>query len=726
MERDVQTRPEMGRRSLKMTVPATAKKGWRGWTQEVPVQPNHAYAFSAWLKGKDLDGQVSVHIHWHNAAGKLCASDAMASFGPPITGDADWTLLSSQWTAPRDAASVQIHLTMDGAGTIWHDRLSMVQCMPMPAYCFEGRPLRASDGLRVWPVDAIVKVFPDDPAAAAVRDAAIGCARNEKEPLQLAIRGPRAIKGVRVEVDPPIGPNGAKLDCKVNVVGYVPIDYPTGYYQTRTPTWHRKTPNAPGQCDGWAGMWPDPLLPRNTFDLAANQTQAVWVTVASSQASPAGDYAGKVRLVRGGQTLAETPFSVHVWDFAIPDESHLTGFYEMGTGPGEALWGMPNDECYKAVVRMLAANRLCPSTIQKSPKFAYHNGHVTADFTDYDKEAAWYFDELKLPYSYMPGEFYMFGWGFPPKAMFGEQPYSGKPPFDDVDRSKLRPEYKKVFQECLRLYWDHVKAKGWDKKLVVYISDEPFYTKEPIRKQMRALCEMIHEVSPEIPIYSSTWNHVPDWNGQLLWGFGHYGCVPAKVIAERKAAGERIRFTTDGQMCLDTPVCAVERLLPHYCFKYGVEAYEFWGAAWLTNDPYKFGWHAYIPQTDEPGVFYWIRYPNGDGFLLYPGDPIGYDGIVSTVRFEQAREGIEDYEYLYLLRSLVTKAKATADGASPAERAAAVASGEKAIEQATALVSIPNAGGRYSSKVLPNPALLYRARADVAKAIEQLQRAMPK
>jgi hypothetical protein len=56
--------------------------------------------------------------------------------------------------------------------------------------------------------------------------------------------------------------------------------------------------------------------------------------------------------------------------------------------------------------------------------------------------------------------------------------------------------------------------------------------------------------------------------------------------------------------------------------RYGAEAYGFWESAWLTHDPYRFGWHAHIPQTHQPCQSYWIRYPNGDGFLLYPGESI--------------------------------------------------------------------------------------------------------
>ncbi len=273
----------------------------------------------------------------------------------------------------------------------------------------------------------------------------------------------------------------------------------------------------------------------------------------------------------------------------------------------------------------------------------------------------------------------------------------------------MRPAYKDAYQACLRLYWEHVKAQGWADKLVLYISDEPFLTKKHIIDQMKACCDMIHEVDPAIRIYSSTWRHCPDWNGYLdIWGVGHYGCFPVAEMQARRAAGDRIWFTTDGQMCTDTPFCAVERLLPHYCFKYGTDAYEFWGISWLTYDPWRFGWHSYIQQSSTPGESYYVRYPNGDGYLLYPGLPIGVSGPVTTVRLEAARDGVEDYEYLLLL-------KAAAVRTSDPEAA-------QLLADFAALIDIPNAGGRYSSKILPDPARLAALRLRAGETLERLNR----
>ncbi|GAG49269.1 unnamed protein product, partial [marine sediment metagenome] len=215
-----------------------------------------------------------------------------------------------------------------------------------------------------------------------------------------------------------------------------------------------------------------------------------------------------------------------------------------------------------------------------------------------------------------------------------------------------------------------------------------------------------------IPVYCSTWRHIPEWDGYLdVWGIGHDGRVPAEQIAKLRAAGDRVWWTTDGQMCIDTPYCAVERLLPHYCAKYDAEAYEFWGVDWLTYDPFRFGWHSFNTQSGEPGDQRWVRYPNGDGFLMYPGSLIGHDGRVSSVRLEQAREGVEDYEYLAMLRDLTERARAQGRDVTRAEAALALASG---------LVDMPNAGGRYSTEILPDPDAVIEVRRAVAEAIEGL------
>ncbi|NOX56853.1 MAG: DUF4091 domain-containing protein [Planctomycetes bacterium] len=706
---------KFGRRCSRINVKQPKPEGWFGWIQDVPIEPGKTYLYAGWLRCQRVeDGTVQLHAHYRTADGQLCRDRKYSGAGPALSGTRDWTLLQGVLRTPDDAAILQLHLTVAASGTVWHDGIVLVPVTQGTLGTLEGRSPQRREALTIWPVNSIVKVFRDDLPPEPIPPAHIEVARNESEPLQLAVRSVRAIESITVEVKPPEDGAGHRLDqLEVAVVGYVPIDHPTSYYRSESPEWHRKFPTQPGRCDGWAGWWPDPLLPKRTFSLKPNQTQPLWITVHVPEDAAAGDYVGMIRLKAKGATLAFLPFVVHVWDFALPRKTDLPAIYDVRFGPRWRTTDETLEELYRKMWRFMAKYRLSPDRVWPSPKFDYKDGKASADFTEFDKAASYYFDELNLPHSYTPHLFYCFGWGHPPRKLFGEAPYEGQYPYEEADRSRLRPEYKRAYQACLKLFWDHVKERGWADRFVLYISDEPYYRLPHIRQQMKALCDMIHEVDPTIPIYSSTWHHRPEWDGYLdVWGIGHDGRVSVETMQKLRAAGDRLWFTTDGQMCTDTPYCAVERLLPHYCFHYGVDAYEFWGVSWLTYDPYRFGWHAYIPQSGRPGERFWVRYPNGDGFLCYPGAPIGWDGPVPSIRLAQAREGVEDYEYLHLLRTLIQKARAAEQDVSQAEAA---------LKQANRLVSIPNAGGRYSTRILPDPDAVFRVRHAVAVAIEKLK-----
>ena len=434
--------------------------------------------------------------------------------------------------------------------------------------------------LVVWPVNPMVKVFQDDAPPRAIGPAQINLARNEKEPLQLAVRSPVEVRQVSVAVDAPVNVRGDKLLLsQVAVVGYVHIDA-----------------RSPGGSDGWAGSWPDPLLPRSVFDLALAVTQPVWITVAAPKGAPPGDYAGRARLVSNGMTLKEAPFVVHVWDFDLPDENHLPAMFGVSVGKAWQLPGKGLKETQYQWWRFLAEHRLNPRGVGTwgypvpAPAFKYEKGRVTADFSQFDAFTSFLFGELKVT-RLMGYGFQLIGWATPPPDFFGERPYEGTPPYEGVDRGKFRPEYKRVVQAAMKVFWDHLKEKGWDARFVIELGDEPPLDNPAISAQLKAACNLLHEVDPKIPLYCSTWSHNPEWDGYLdIWGIGHYGGVSPEKIRQLQAAGYHVWFTIDGQDCIDTPYCEFERLIPYYCFKYHVEAYEFWSLAWgrLAQDTYEF------------------------------------------------------------------------------------------------------------------------------------------
>ena len=696
-----------GRACAKLVIPPRAPLGWSGWHQNIEVKPDTTYLYAAWLRCQDIDGSVQLHGHSHQADGSRSAVTPFFGVGPGLSGTQGWTLLHGSVRTPRDCATVRLHLTMNAHGTVWHDDVFFGEAAH--ALVGESQARRPSidrgalaRGYAAWSVNPLVKVFPDDLPGEPARRIGLSAARNECEVLQLALRAFRDLKSVKVTVDPPRHRGGGTLPVELNLVGYVRIDHPTNYYRCDVPAWYRKRPPAGRSgCDGWAGLWPDPLPPLKPFALKANATQPVWGTVRVPEKAAAGTYRGSLTVAPEGAEPTTVALAVEVRDFAIPRNSRLRVIYDFREGFTTRYGGdkTPRQERLKKWYDLMADHRVCPG-ILPSPKFTHADGRFAMDTTDFDWAAEYCLDKLGMNVFYTPWFFYSFGWARTPKKLFGYEPFT--------------PEHTEAYTTCLKLYLDHLRKRGWQDKVVLYVSDEPHFRHEHIERQMIDVCKMIQGAWPEAPIYSSTWRHCPAWNGRItVWGVGQYGCFPVETMAARKQAGDRLWFTTDGQMCTDTPYLACERLLPWYCWKYDVEAYEFWGVNWYTFNPWDYGWHRYIHQSSDGETYFYVRYPNGDGYLAYPGEPIGHDRPVSTLRLAQAREGIEDYEYLVLLDQLIAQARKQGLRTTRAERVR---------DQAKTLVAIPNAGGRYSTRILPDPGLVPKHREALAEAIERLAR----
>lgn len=698
--------------------------------QTLPVTADKLYFYSAWIKCSDLLEQPdflagirqrTLRAQFITKEGKAVGRINRISVNPERHIDNAWSQLYLLIKVPSGADSVKLQLVNAAPGTVWFDNVVFADVVAgaTSPLAIERKAARDLKEFTVWQEDPMVKVFQDDLPPATQSEASISVARNEVEPLQLVVRSPKEYKKIQIKVNPPSDLKGNKLEqLEVGVVGYVPINYPSNYISDRvTPYWRQKIPFGNSGSDGWIGMWPDPILPFQNFDLKANSSQPLWIEFKVPKNAIPGDYSGQVQLIQNTAVIKEIPFKVHVRNFELSDESHTVAEYDARINNWNFIgYAKSETERMKEIWKMLADHRLCPDAVTPSPTWKIEKGKTIFDFTEFDKAASYYFNDLKLRRIYSPWYFYLFGWANIPEEKFGEKPYPGEFPYPGVDRGKLRPEFKKAYQSALRIYWSHMKEKGWADKVVFYLSDEP-HAEPEITAQMKALCSMVHEVDPKIPIYVSTWWYRPEYAGSVdVWGVSNHGGgwgrpVPVTDLIGIKQIGGRLFFTTDGKMCTDTPYLGFERLLPYFCFKYGAEEYEFWGSNWYTFNPYEYGWHSFIRQSDRPGDLYWIRYPNGDANFIYPGQPIGVNSMVATIRLKLAREGVEDYEYLYNLDSLITLRRKQGKDVSQAE---------KALESAKGLVTIPSAEGRYSTEYLPDPYLVLRVREQVAEAIEGL------
>ncbi len=746
---------ELGARALRIEVKEPAPRRWRGWRRTLKVEPNRSYLFGLAMCVDSDGGPYDMHMHWHKADGSL-SNAGMTSLGKSLSGKTNWKSNCRILRSASDSDTVEIHLTSDTYGAVEYDSVFVVPVDSASPVAFYGGKSGA------FQVPAVAKVFEDSTFSAEEFDllqsdgqpgscAMCALAREEEETLQIALRFD---EDGRYKIDASAPCAESYPDCKLDApevfaVGNVLVDYPSSYYNERTPAKTRKFPKASPGCDGWIGMWPDPLVPISTAScpkthepgsaldnvdpanwndsmvlakdgadgylaLSKGKTRAIWLRFRTSADTKADYYKGVVTLTAEDGKKLEIPYEVNVLNFTAP-KTRITGTYDARVATDFFGKGDRAGKLLKISEKLLD-RKLSPDALVSSPVFSYDkaSGRVDVDWIEYDKEASRFFDELGGKAVYMPYDFYLFGWGVPPKEVEGEKPYPGEWPYDGADRAKLRPEYKRAYQAKLRVYWNHMKEKGWAKNLVLYISDEPFYSKPEIIAQMKALCDMIHEVDPEIPIYSSTWVFVPEWLGYIdVWGVGHYGGVGESALKKIRDANGRIWWTTDGQMCLDTPFCAVERLLPYTCVARDAEKYEFWGATWYTCNPFYSASHLYISQSDAPGVQYYVRYPNGDGYVFYPGDLIGMPGeILDSIRSEQAREGVEDAGWLVGLR------RAIQECTSP--NTIARDSAEEVLNRALNYLPLNCGCGRYSTRYISDPKEFEQIRLEVGLMYESL------
>jgi hypothetical protein len=135
-----------------------------------------------------------------------------------------------------------------------------------------------------------------------------------------------------------------------------------------------------------------------------------------------------------------------------------------------------------------------------------------------------------------------------------------------------------------------------------------------------------------------------------------------ETAVQRLALGESIWTYT--ALCQDkrpTPWWHIDYPLLNYrvpawmAWRYRMTGLLYWGGMshWSqVDDPWTDG-RTYGRKPGEKTPIY-----NGEGTIVYPARPVGYDGIVASLRLKALRDSIQDYEYLAILDSLGLRAEA--------------------------------------------------------------------
>ena len=521
----------------------------------------------------------------------------------------------------------------------------------------------------------------------------ISLARDESESFQVVII-PQAEKLEKVKIDINHDALPAGMTIKWYKIGYVKTGNPS--YAVRH-----------------TGLWPDPLFTVKTFSVEKNQVQPIWFTVTTLPETKPGTYTVKLDISSGNSHRSVTIF-IHVRNFVLPRPGTFSapfGLYmkkiaEWYSGRGESL---KIEDFYRWCEFVAKNYRITPKNIgyeYVTRKYRTSaNGRKELESVD--------MSSLRQTVGRLAPQYF-------PDYSFG---FYRLPSGSTVQKMLKKENHEQYLREILapiKIYYDEWKKLNLPEKVYIYGIDEPPGADKAVFTFLHTLYSKIKEIMPDAKIMQTgncdnphliglvdIWcpktervyrpffkNRIKD--GNTLWAYVCVSPVPpyANFFIDEPAIDHRILFWQAKQA--------------------GASGFLYWSLAWWDGfTPACSGRKAYPDVTLDVRRHCqfqngWVHV-NGDGFLLYPGKNLT---PIPSLRIEVIRDGIEDIEYMNLLRKLIDSVKKI-----PAYEKKG---NQHIIAKAEGLLVIPQRIVSSPTQYTHNPDEIFAYRDEIANMIEQL------
>ncbi len=431
-----------------------------------------------------------------------------------------------------------------------------------------------------------------------------------------------------------------------------------------------------------AGWFPDALLPFETAveyrenKLVKGRNQGVWFTFETQEDTPAGTYTGSIEVKAGASTI-NVPVSLEVWDFVISEETHCRTLFNQYRDSFTSVFGDGSEEMYEKYYEFLLDYRIneqkLPAKSDDIQSYVeivkkYHNdsrvntwalptynhqeskagvGSSTPEGVDWRHErmmelmAAIVVESVKDGVNYLekavhyPIEADEFTGSWQPASKLE----SAKETFISF-RSytlKLAEQFDEIYGTA---YLDSVEGLRDSVKWLPEISVSQYNQNSmEIMQYANIWCPVINEATVDAEkIQADLFMDEGLEYGEVqenkeMWTYScNFPLWPNPTVhIDDELFGSRLAFWM--------------------CYDYGFSGYLYWttvgGAQGRTENKSVFSaWE----NASYNGT-------NGDANFVYPGSYYGIDGPVPTIRLESLRDGLEEYEYFYLLDNLYSEMK---------------------------------------------------------------------
>ncbi|NLT51206.1 MAG: DUF4091 domain-containing protein [Ignavibacteria bacterium] len=422
--------------------------------------------------------------------------------------------------------------------------------------------------------------------------------------------------------------------------------------------------------EDYIGMMPDALIPFETvpskggapFNIQTEKNQGVWIDIYIPKDCPGGIYSGTATITIGENLYKEIPLELKVYNFILPDETHLHNFfhcagnYHVGLTYKHRAKHSLNDPDYN-----LLEGRYCQMAHRHRMDLSFK-----ASLTDIDNHYK----------RYIIGDYFSYHNKYDgPGIMQYQTTYS-------IETYGCPGSFSPDTEEG----W-HIHSDAWvnwfeenapNTEYFKYLYDEP---KVELYDKIKERADWVHNnpgpgkrlklyktgiMDPSLYGYVDYWSlagHTGYFDNVNPWyeAGGKSGYQP-KLAAERRLLGEKVgiyngcRPSYGTGFIIDAPANEF-RVNAWIMWKYHVDQYFYWYTTyWSYSDENKTARNVFKdPDTNlKPDGF-----SNGDGWLFYPGEQKDFPnteddkslfGPIASIRMKSWRRGVQDYEYLWLAK----------------------------------------------------------------------------
>jgi Glycoside hydrolase 123, catalytic domain/Glycoside hydrolase 123 N-terminal domain len=469
--------------------------------------------------------------------------------------------------------------------------------------------------------DACTKIFPkEQPLGGKVtKNYEISLARNEYEGFQVVALAPKSKELKDVELS--VGKFKLQTNSNVTLSQNAVQAFPIGFVKTRPPVY---------QVD-YLGWYPDPILEQlKRVKVKANEAQPFWVRVKTDNKTTPGIYSGSITVKTSNAGNVDIPVKIKVWDFTMPVQAKLktaTSAYGSPLLP-------PKEKVYDF---LLERYRLNPFSIYSG--FAYGKPTLLP-VSVYTKRLKMGLNFIPMLYLKLPRQYLHASVRESKKKWAAMSPEQKKyyPPKGKEETmaylAKLVPEFKKAG------IYDIAYCYGFD---------EAGPTEWPA---IVDLCKTIKQKYPDLKIITTAYD--PSYGAASILGKVITGWIPhdnmytPSLAAKARKNGKEVWWYSTKCYVDADQLWGIRSKLGEDGYKKGVDGFLYWTVTrWndsnkkpITEAPYT-NWNPMTCKGTNGGGSFFCAAPNKQ--------------ILPTLRAEAIRDGIEDYEYLHILKQLSSK-----------------------------------------------------------------------